>query len=181
MINCVSLVKDDDEDVVVVIVRLLRQCSLTWVMSSSHTSLTSPMISSIIEYTWYTTEDDLSIIVFFLVFTRNYSLGWYYPSEPGIPRSVCHIQQMVKSVMVIVMGTWMQMTDKKCPYYWILRLHSTISSTTAEKITNKMIHILYFLPSSSLNFCTKNTLFFTHLSRNFSCYCISLDEFWCPW
>ena len=53
MINCVSLVKDDDEDVVVVIVRLPRQCSLTWVMSSSHTSLTSPMISSIIEYTWY--------------------------------------------------------------------------------------------------------------------------------
>ena len=144
MINCVSLVKDDDEDVVVVIVRLPRQCSLTWVMSSSHTSLTSPMISSIIEYTWYTTEDNLSIIVFFLVFTGNYSLGSYYPSEPGIPRSVCHIQQMVKSVMVIVMGTWMQMTDKKCPYYWILRLHSTISSTTAEKITNKMIHFSVF-------------------------------------
>ena len=115
-------------------------------MSDAPHSLTSPVTSPIIWATWSCFQacsqtDKLSINSFLHFYGKLFSRVIL---SPGISRSVCHIQQMVKSVMVIVMGTWMQMTDKKCPYYWILRLHSTISSTTAEKITNKMIHFSVF-------------------------------------
>ena len=130
----------------IVIEMLLRCWSHKVDMSDAPHSLTSPVTSPIIWATWSCYQacsqtDKLSINSFLHFYGKLFSRVIL---SPGISRSVCHIQQMVKSLMV--MGTQMQMTDKKCPYYWILRLHSTIPYTFAEKIMNKMFHFQHFLP-----------------------------------